>query len=158
MARHHNGASPYRGSSRLRVYAAFVVALAALLGGAAAFAQQAPAAPQANGPPIPITPPASVYRQAQPSLAPPRATASRSQAPRAIAPRATATTTAAIVRVQQPAGLDCGGQLVVWANTASRIYHFSTSDYYGRTKVGAYMCESEAKAQGMRPGRTEVRP
>lgn len=136
------------------------IALPAVL--AALFALGMPArAQQASGPPIPITPPAAVYAEKPPSPPPPgaampRATA-RTQTPQAFTPQASATTAAAIA-TRPAAGLDCGAQLVVWANTASRIYLFSTSDYYGHTKVGSYMCESDAKAQGMRPGRTEVRP
>ena len=124
------------------------LAFACLLGGMGlALAQNA------SGPPTPITPPSSVYSQAPPSLPPPRQARQRTTQP-----PATATSAAEIVRVPPPAKLDCGAQLVVWANPATHIYHFSTSDYYGRTKVGSYVCESDAKAQGMRPGRTEVRP
>jgi hypothetical protein len=138
------------GGDAVKRFLGFVL-VALLAGGMAALAQQA------SGPPTPITPPPSVYTQAPPSLATPRATALRAIAPRAAAP-ATATTAAEIVRVPQSATLDCGAEIVVWANPATHIYHFSTSDYYGRTKVGSYMCESAAKTQGMRPGRTEVRP
>src|SRR5579875_1424345 len=157
----------------MRNHIAPLVGLAALLGsGMAALAQQA------NGPPISIAPPASVYRQAPPSpAAPPRATAPRltaaptttrqTTAPRDAATPATATKTAtpatatnaaAILHATGPGALDCGDGLVVWANLATHIYHFSTSEYYGHTKVGSYMCENDAKAEGMRPGRTEVRP
>jgi hypothetical protein len=132
----------------LRTRSTLTLALAFLLSGnVLALAQKA------SGPPIPITPPASVYTRTAPSATPPRATA-----PRAIAPQATATTAAAIMHATAPGAIDCGQQLVVWANPATHIYHFSTSDYYGHTKIGSYMCENDAKAQGMRPGRTEVRP
>jgi hypothetical protein len=36
----------------------------------------------------------------------------------------------------------------VWLNTASNVYHCPGTKYYGTTKAGAYMTETEAKAKG----------
>lgn len=44
-----------------------------------------------------------------------------------------------------------GGDGKVWVNTDSKVYHCQGSRYYGKTKQGSYMTESEAKAQGNRP-------
>lgn len=37
---------------------------------------------------------------------------------------------------------------VVWVNTTSKVYHPSTSRYYGKTKHGQYLCTSQAVAMG----------
>ena len=40
------------------------------------------------------------------------------------------------------------GDPVVWVNTSSHVYHLSGDPYYGKTKQGAYQCESAAVASG----------
>jgi hypothetical protein len=52
----------------------------------------------------------------------------------------------------------CPTDTVIWANLKSRIYHFSGSKDYGATKQGAYMCEKDAVAQGVRAAKNEKHP
>ncbi len=51
----------------------------------------------------------------------------------------------------------CPSDTVVWANTRSRIYHYASSRTYGHTKKGAYMCEKETAAAGIRAAKREKR-
>lgn len=44
-----------------------------------------------------------------------------------------------------------GGPGMVWLNSGTNIYHCSGSQFYGKTKSGAYMSEADAKAKGARP-------
>ena len=41
-----------------------------------------------------------------------------------------------------------GGDGKVWVNTKSNVYHCDGTKYYGKTKVGEYMTEADAKAKG----------
>jgi hypothetical protein len=52
----------------------------------------------------------------------------------------------------------CRGDTVVWANTQSKIYHFSGSKNYGTTEHGAYMCEQNSVSAGMRAAKNETHP
>jgi hypothetical protein len=52
----------------------------------------------------------------------------------------------------------CPADTVVWANLSSRIYHFNDTRYYGQTKNGAYMCERDAVAAGIRAAKNENHP
>ena len=49
----------------------------------------------------------------------------------------------------------CPADTVVWANTDTKVYHFSGNKRYGNTKQGAYMCEKDADAQGFRAAKNE---
>jgi hypothetical protein len=41
-----------------------------------------------------------------------------------------------------------GGPGVVWVNKATKTYHCSTDKWYGKTKSGEYLSETDAKIQG----------
>ena len=53
---------------------------------------------------------------------------------------------------------NCPIDTVVWVNLRSKIYHFSGTRNYGNTKDGAYMCERDTAAQGMRAAKNEQHP
>ena len=40
------------------------------------------------------------------------------------------------------------GDPVVWENAKSKVFHLQGDSYYGKTKSGAYACESAAVAAG----------
>jgi hypothetical protein len=44
-----------------------------------------------------------------------------------------------------------GGAGKVWLNTATNVYHCAGTRWYGKTKQGEYMTESEAKAKNAHP-------
>jgi hypothetical protein len=52
----------------------------------------------------------------------------------------------------------CPGDTVVWVNLRSKIYHFAGTHNYGNTKDGAYICERDTVAQGMRAAKNEEHP
>ena len=41
-----------------------------------------------------------------------------------------------------------GGDGKVWVNTKSKTYHCEGTKFYGKTKIGEYMTETDAKAKG----------
>jgi hypothetical protein len=53
---------------------------------------------------------------------------------------------------------NCPGDTVVWVNLRSKIYHFAGTHNYGNTKDGAYICERDTAAQGMRAPKNEQHP
>jgi hypothetical protein len=52
----------------------------------------------------------------------------------------------------------CPSDTVVWVNLTSKVYHFSGTKNYGNTKHGAYMCERDTAAAGMRAAKNETHP
>lgn len=99
---------------------------------------------------------------AQPTLPPPPQQQTQAPQPRATTgaapPAATAPTGANQYASEGQAKFRCVGGTVVWANLDSKIYHFSGNKTYGQTKSGAYMCERDATAQGMRAAKNEKHP
>jgi hypothetical protein len=58
-----------------------------------------------------------------------------------------------LFQTQAAAQQHCPADTVVWANLPTRIYHFEGMRWYGNTKNGAYVCESEADKAGYRATR-----
>jgi hypothetical protein len=73
-------------------------------------------------------------------------------------PASTTPTGANQYQTEAQARFRCGTGMVVWANTESKIYHFTGYKEYGKTKTGAYMCEQDATGQGMRAAKNEKHP
>ena len=48
--------------------------------------------------------------------------------------------------------------VVVWANTSTGVYHYAGTHWYGNTKSGAYMCESDSVDDGLRHAKNEEQP
>jgi hypothetical protein len=111
-------------------------------------------------PPAAATP-AATTTPAVPAAKPARApTATPAAAPAAkVAPTAaTSPTGANEFPAEAQAKARCPTDTVVWANLESKIYHFSGNKDYGTTKKGAYMCEKDAMAQGVRAAKNEKHP
>jgi hypothetical protein len=102
-------------------------------GGTSATPTAAPAAPPPA--PAPAPPPVTTARPAPTPVAP------AERAPANGSPLFTS---------EAQAKARCPDDTVVWANLRSKIYHFSGTHNYGNTKAGAYMCEKDTAAQGIR--------
>ena len=94
---------------------------------AATPAAPAPAKPNAPMPAAPAAPPAAAPKAAAPSAAAPATPAPETRAPAA-----------------------GGGNGKVWVNSETKVYHCADDRYYGKTKQGEYMSESDAVAKGAR--------
>ena len=53
-------------------------------------------------------------------------------------------------KTEQAAQQHCPGDVVVWLNTYSGIWHYKGAKYWMNTKYGAFVCEKEAAEKGMR--------
>ena len=51
---------------------------------------------------------------------------------------------------EEQAQQHCPGDVVVWLNLPTRIYHWKGMRWYGNTKNGAYMCKKDADENGNR--------
>lgn len=49
--------------------------------------------------------------------------------------------------------LECKGDVGVWLNTNSGVYHLKGERWYGRTKQGEYICKKDADHLGKRETR-----
>jgi hypothetical protein len=107
----------------------------------------APAPAPTAAAPAPAAPPPPVARTAPPPVAPAERT-----------PSAGTPAGAGQFATEAQAKGHCPADTVVWVNLNSRIYHFSGTHNYGNTKSGAYMCEGETAAAGMRAAKNEAHP
>lgn len=82
---------------------------------------------------------------AAPAAAAPVATAAPAPAPVPAQTTPTPPKGSPAPTVQQAPG---GGPGMVWVNSASKVYHCPTDKWYGKTKAGEYMSESDALAKG----------
>jgi hypothetical protein len=112
-------------------------------------------APSASAAPPAPTAPSTTQRRAAQAPAPTPAPASPRAAP---TQRVPAPSGANQFPAEASAKARCPGASVVWVNTKSRIYHFAGTKNYGSTKDGAYMCETDATAEGDRASKTEKHP
>jgi hypothetical protein len=125
------------------------------------------AAPNAapSSPPAPAPAPTPTAAPAAPPPITPTATAP----PARPAPAPTTTARPAPTNTGTPAAANefateaqakarCPSDTVVWVTLKSGIYHFAGTRYYGTSKNGAYMCQGDTAAAGMRAAKNETHP
>ncbi len=110
--------------------------------------------------------PAPTPDPAQPAALPapaPEATAPAQPAPTPAAAPAVSASAPPAGKKQGPAQVAAartaapgGGPGLVWLNSGNNVYHCNGDPYYGKTKAGAYMSETDAKAKGGRPAGGKV--
>ena len=135
----------------------------------------APAQTTAAPPPPPAPAPTPTAAPAAPAPAPTAAPAAPAPAPTAAAPPSrpappppptagpapsvpASPSAANEFSTESEAKNRCPTDTVVWVTLTSNIYHFTGTRYYGSTKRGAYMCERDATAAGMRAAKNETHP
>ncbi|MGC1130364.1 MAG: hypothetical protein WA875_12450, partial [Candidatus Acidiferrales bacterium] len=64
-------------------------------------------------------------------------------------------TSKSATKTQASAPAPGGGNGRVWVNTDSKVYHYSGTRYYGKTKDGKYMSESDAVKAGYQAAKNE---
>lgn len=64
------------------------------------------------------------------------------------APMAKASAPLAAKTVEPTTAVAGGGGGKVWVNSKSKTYHCEGTKFYGKTKVGEYMTEADAKSKG----------
>ena len=89
---------------------------------------------------------ASYAQTTRPVSPPPVASTPSTQAPLTTVPKAAANE----YKTEADAKKACGTDPVVWANLNTKALHPAGDQYYGKTKEGAYMCQSVAVKEGMR--------
>ncbi len=127
-------------------------------GGALAQPTAAPAAPPAAAP-APTAAPAAPTPTPTAAAPPPARPAPPPISTATPAPSTPANPTGANeYSTEAQAKARCPSDTVVWVVLPSKIYHFAGTRYYGATKHGAYICESDTAASGMRAAKNETHP